>query len=429
MLLKICLNLILFMTILTACEQKEPLQENLINRAHAPQNIDSHLRRQIIENNLKANKEVYQETPVTLLGAKLFTDKSLSASFDISCFSCHTNSSTEMISLSIGTGGTGIDKSRMQAQGRVIRRNSPSLFNLGNNQRFAFYDGRVSHIDGVLSTPTQLTPVIKTQLKDALDAQTLFPLLSRDEMRGQLGDNTASDITSDLSYLDHLLSSRILNQADYIDLFKKAYPNDTTYNPGHMGRALGRFIQVRYQVKNTPYDQYLEGRSTALSLSAKRGFDIFLNKGKCVQCHNGINLTDGLFHSVGVPHIFPSVSSLSDDLGRSSVTQSSFDDYKFKTPGLRNLSKTAPYMHNGSFGTLEEVVSHYNNIRSNLNSFQVTSKIQENYTEEIIVDKNFSRNQRRFDQIDRRSLKRGLQLSSAEKKDLVEFLKSLSLSD
>jgi cytochrome c peroxidase len=410
-------------------EQKPGPDEGLTTRGFPGGDIDAHLRRQISLNGLKANKEVYQLNPITTLGEKLFNDKNLSASRDISCFTCHTNSSTESISLSIGTGGLGEDNGRMQGSGKVIRRNSPALFNLGHNQRFAFYDGRVSFIDGKLKTPTDLNEDIKLELIDALDAQTLFPLLSRDEMRGNIGGNEAANITNDNSYLDHLLSNRVLNQADYLHLFKTAYPDKVTFNPGHMGHALGRFIQVKYQVKNTPYDQYLEGRNSALSASAKRGFDVFLNKGKCVQCHNGVNLTDNLFHSVGTPHIFPMMSSLKDDLGRSAVTQSSFDDYKFKTPGLRNLKRTAPYMHNGTFGTLEEVVSHYNNIKGSLDNFQITSKIQENYTEEIKVDKNFSRNQRRFDQIDRRSLKRGLQLSSGEKIDLINFLESLSLSE
>jgi cytochrome c peroxidase len=420
--MNIIINLLLVLTFigLLSCQEKNT---DMIG----PQlREDQQLRDLSTRHQLKPNEYVSTQTPISRLGEKLFNDKGLSSNQDISCLTCHGISTTESISLSIGTGGIGTDHNRTQQSGAVIRRNSQSLFNLGQNQKFAFHDGRVQFINGNFILPEDLSQDVTTKFKDALDAQTIFPVLSREEMRGDVADNSLSAITNAEEYLEQIIEQRLLTQDEYILAFKEAYPTDDSYTAGHLGRAMGSFIRNSFNVVDTNYDRYLKGDDTALTASQKNGFRIFLTKGQCIQCHNGVNLTDNDFHSVGVPHIFPKISSLRDDIGRAEVTNNPSDNYKFKTPGLRNLTKTAPYMHNGSFTSLESVVDHYNNIAVSLERYTVSSTITKNYKEEILKDENQARNQERFNQIDKTGLKRGLRLTRNERSDLVNFLKSMS---
>ncbi|WP_424933016.1 cytochrome-c peroxidase [Amaricoccus macauensis] len=101
----------------------------------------------------------------------------------------------------------------------------------------------------------------------------------------------------------------------------------------------------------SPFDRWVEGEEDAISASAKRGFDLFTGKAQCANCHSGWNFTDNLFHDIGV---------FTDDVGRAEFEpENPQAAHAFKTPGLRNITLRAPYMHNGSMETLEEVLFHY----------------------------------------------------------------------
>jgi cytochrome c peroxidase len=106
---------------------------------------------------------------------------------------------------------------------------------------------------------------------------------------------------------------------------------------------------------NAPYDRFKKGDKTALSVAAERGRQVFFNKAKCSSCHAGSNFTDGGFHNLGV-----GLKSANPDVGRISETKIEGDRGSFKTPTLREIARTAPYMHNGSLKTLEDVVDFYN---------------------------------------------------------------------
>jgi cytochrome c peroxidase len=99
------------------------------------------------------------------------------------------------------------------------------------------------------------------------------------------------------------------------------------------------------------------GNKSALTAQEKRGLILFVSKAACTRCHNGSNFTDNQFHNLGVPPAGP----LKEDLGRYAVTKVEKDKRAFKTPTLRNITLTPPYMHNGAIKTLEEVVDFYNN--------------------------------------------------------------------
>jgi cytochrome c peroxidase len=129
--------------------------------------------------------------------------------------------------------------------------------------------------------------------------------------------------------------------------------------------------------RDTPLDRHLRGEPGALSARQREGLDLFLGKAGCAECHNGPNLTDERFHNLGVPEDpeakvdprvlatarfvgkvsgFPDYRTLSGDPGRFLVTKDPADLKAFATPPLREVAATAPYMHNGAFGTLEEVI-------------------------------------------------------------------------
>jgi cytochrome c peroxidase len=118
----------------------------------------------------------------------------------------------------------------------------------------------------------------------------------------------------------------------------------------NVARAISAFERTLI-TPDSPFDRYLNGDKNALSLEEKRGLVLFIGKASCSQCHNGPNLTDDKFHNLG--------SYRPDDTGRYKVTRAEKDRGAFKTPTLRNIALTMPYMHDGSLRTLEEVIDHY----------------------------------------------------------------------
>jgi cytochrome c peroxidase len=146
------------------------------------------------------------------------------------------------------------------------------------------------------------------------------------------------------------VTRRLVNNPKYIDLFKKAFnrlPNayDASY-------AIAAFIRT-FVTGNSRYDQYLLGNKSALSAQEKQGMDLFnSDRTKCSVCHSGLFFTDNNFHNTGTStHYF--------DRGRFYVTNDYRDRNKFRTPSLRNVAQTYPYLHNGDYSSLEEIVANY----------------------------------------------------------------------
>ena len=137
----------------------------------------------------------------------------------------------------------------------------------------------------------------------------------------------------------------------YVDMFEKVF-GTRDFDIDHVAKAIATFERTILS-GNSAYDKYKAGNKTAMSASAIRGFDIFSKK-KCDECHEGVNFTLGAFHNLGVGTDKPD-----PDEGRSAVTKDPKDWGAFKTPTLRDISRTAPYMHDGSLKTLEEVVDFY----------------------------------------------------------------------
>jgi len=235
------------------------------------------------------------------LGKVLFFDTRLSINKMQSCATCHNPD------LGFGDGLT----TSIGAMGDRVGRNAPHIYNLAWSTIF-FWDGR---------SPT-------------LEDQALGPIEAAGEMNLPLDK----------------LMPRLESVPFYVTTFGDIYEDGLTLE--NVGRAIAAFERSIVS-DNSPFDQYIKGNFAAMSPNAVQGLELFKGKANCTKCHDGPNFTDDSFHNIGV-------SPVEKDLGRAAIIDSNDLKGAFKTPGLRNVALTAPYMHDGSEGTLEEVVEFYN---------------------------------------------------------------------
>jgi cytochrome c peroxidase len=238
------------------------------------------------------------------LGSRLFFDKRLSGDNKISCSSCHFKNQNWIDAKPRAIG----------FEGKELGRNSPTLWNSGYS-RFQFWDGRAK----------------------SLEEQALMPIQDPFEMNQSL-----PALLTELSAIP-----------EYLTLFKAAF-GDPAITPKRISQAIATFERT-LKTNETVYDQFWKGDKTVMSLSAQRGMKLFFGKAKCSICHNGSRFTDDQFHNIGVS----AVGSEGEDVGREKVTGEKFHLRAFKTPALIYVSRTAPYMHDGSLRTLEDVVDFY----------------------------------------------------------------------
>lgn len=236
------------------------------------------------------------------LGRQLFFDGRLSRTGKVSCATCHDPEK------GFGNG----ERFAAGVEGRKGTRNAPSLFNVAYNQS-QFWDGRAG----------------------TLEEQALVPIQHPDEM--------------DMP-LDKLVA-RLRGVADYRRQFEAVFGGGITAE--RIAKAIAAFERTIVS-GDTPFDRFLQGDNSALSPAARRGMKLFFGQARCSVCHKGPHLTDHQFHNVGA--IDPDLP----DAGRQTVSGKDADTGAFKTPTLREVAHTAPYMHNGQFKTLEDVVEHYN---------------------------------------------------------------------
>lgn len=293
------------------------------------------------------------------LGRLLFYDPVLSAENGSTCGTCHHPGlafgdgrklpAGVSNSLHIGPDRElGVSKATLLPIGDVPR-NSPTVFNTAFN----------------LDSTGKLTP-FGTMFWDGrakgLEAQAVKPPTSREEMKG--------DVFSPNNVIT-LLCSKMDKVPEYIRLFKKAFPDEAKaieakgdqfiISKVMLGKALAAF-QRELVTRNTPYDRFVQGDNNALTENQKKGLRLFFTKAKCNTCHNGPNFSDYKFVVQGVPQIGPGKKlQAGEDFGREEFTEQVSGRFAFRTPSLRNVTLTAPYMHDGVFETLEEVMNFYNN--------------------------------------------------------------------
>ena len=277
------------------------------------------------------------QTPAKIrLGEALFFDPNLSSCGTIACASCHIPEKGFSDEQQISDG----------CAGATGRRNSNSVYNAAYASHM-FWDGRVQ----------------------TLEEQALGPVVDPAEMR-----NTWDNVLSYLSTGIHPVSKQEFPEARkfYQAYFQKVFGGEITTTT--VTKAIGAYERTAVSF-DAPYDKWLKGDDKALSTEQVKGLDLFFGKAGCVSCHRPPNFSDFDFHNTGVPNAgfetadkFPNNPSICGGLpkavdpGRGEVgfLRSSCSDLgKFKTPTLRNIELSLPYMHNGKFGTLARALSHY----------------------------------------------------------------------
>jgi len=232
------------------------------------------------------------------LGKLLYFDARLSKSGQISCASCHHPEKgwSDAVPKAVGV------------HGRVGPRNSPVVLNTGF-QKHQFWDGREKSLEG----------------------QAVGPMQAGVEMGMKLADVLAI----------------VKSKKGYVSMFKKAYPNETL-TIQTVAKAIAAFERTVIS-QESPFDLYVKGNTNAISSDAAMGFSLFQGKAACTTCHDGFNFTDGSFHNIGLGD---------GDIGRQALKMKR-QAWKgaMKTPTLRDITKSAPYFHDGSVKTLQEAVA------------------------------------------------------------------------
>lgn len=379
-----------------------------------------------------------QDPALADLGQSLFFDKELSGNRDVSCATCHSplNHTADVLSLSIGTGGTGTGTARQLGAGRQFTpRNAPALLNTGLGAFYLFWDGRVSDLGGpqnhVFKTPAGTA--LPADLTSVLAAQAMFPVTNRNEMRGEVGDHDvlgnvnelAAYDTADFAGIWNGVMKRVLAINAYVAKFNKAFPNVPTSSLGfeHAADAIASFETASFTFTNSPFDRYLAHDDNALTTEQKEGALLFFGKARCSTCHNGALLGGQSFAAAAIPQLGPGVGQDAPlDLGEAPQFTGQTTRFMFRVPSLRNVELTAPYMHDGAFATLDAVVHHYNNGEQTLRTYdpsQLDPRFAAQYhgddaTLSAIFNAAFPQ------------LRQALGLSDGELAQLVAFLKSLT---
>jgi len=270
------------------------------------------------------------------LGKMLYFDTRLSGTERVSCATCHNPSFGwgEGVGLSVGVGD------------QLLGRHSPTVLNSAYYTH-QFWDGRAA----------------------TLEEQAKGPITSPVEM------NAKPDV----------VVKRLQGIPEYADRFQKVFGEPVSFD--NIAKAIATYERTIVR-GNSSFDRWAAGDDAAMSESAKRGYQLYTTKALCITCHSGPNFSDSKFHNIGVK------GSGTADKGRFDVTQNPQDLGAFKTPTVRNAALTAPYMHDGSIATLEELVEHYDKGGENVPN--------------------------------KSPLMVPLKLTASEKADLVEFMKALT---
>lgn len=261
------------------------------------------------------------------IGKMLFFDPRLSGDGKISCATCHNPALGWADGLPTGRGHNG----------KVLPRATPTIFNVGFN-KILMWDGRAG----------------------SLEEQAMGPITNPDEMH-----NTIKNMLNTLRNID-----------GYVKAFKKAFYTGISENI--VRRAIAQY-QRAVIANDSPFDRWVKGNKKAMTQQQIRGFLVFKDPGKanCAQCHQPPNFTDYGFHNIGLA----SYGKKNHDRGRNGQIAVALTDGAFKTPTLRNITQTAPYFHDGSAATLDEVIEHYasggkvkTNLSPNMIAFNITKQ-------------------------------------------------------
>jgi len=270
------------------------------------------------------------------LGKLLYFDTRLSSSEKFSCATCHhpKRGWTDLVPVSKAVGA-----------GRGPR-NSPTVLNTAYQKR-QFWDGRVK----------------------TLEKQALGPIEADVEMNMPLEE----------------LIPKLNKISGYVELFKKAYPKEGGITTKTLAKAIASFERTVVSTIS-PFDKYAKGNKNAISIKSEKGFELFKDKAHCMDCHDNFNFSDGSFHNIGLHD----GELQGKELGRYLTKRRAAWYGVFKTPTLRDVTKSAPYFHDGSVHTLKEAVTicanggRYKNGVKNKSTYIIDRKLSDSEIDEIV---------------------------------------------
>ena len=254
----------------------------------------------LVAQTLSAQPASREITPLEAIGWKLFFDPLLSKPRNTSCASCHDPEKGFESGVALGEG----------AYGDTLPRNAPTVVNLADAE-FFFWDGRAGSLE--------------------------------EQAKGPIENPIEMDLSHDEA------ARRVRADAVYAKAFERAGVSDITIDS--IAQAIAAF-ERRLVTGPAPVDKWLAGDRSVFNEEQERGRMIFFTRGQCATCHFGPNFTDGMFHNIG--------TGTTEDPGRSEISKDDYDIGAFKTPSLRNWKGREPFMHDGRFETLDDVLAFYN---------------------------------------------------------------------
>ncbi|TXG38460.1 cytochrome-c peroxidase [Seonamhaeicola maritimus] len=269
------------------------------------------------------------------LGRLLFFDPILSGNKDVACATCHhpKNGYAEFRDISIGVNGQGFGNKREFKQPNdipFVKRNAHTVLNTA-------YNG----INMSNHYSPEDAPMFWDSRVNSLEDQALEPIKALEEMRGTH--------FSDTEILNEVVK-RLKAIPEYQTLFENVFEEDEPIASENIGKAIAAYERTLV-TNNSDFDKYMRGDESAISLAEKEGFELFKKVG-CINCHNGPMFSDFKMHVLSVP----------ENKKLDSIDTGFEAQFAFRTPTLRNLRFTAPYMHNGTLASLEKVLEFYEDL-------------------------------------------------------------------
>lgn len=323
---------LLLLFLLANCSENKSAKEPVVRKGKVLATVSA------LPKHIKAPEDNPSSADKIALGRLLFFDPILSGNKDVACASCHhpSNGYAEFLDLSIGPNAKGFGSKRKFNQPNdipFVKRNAQTIINTAFNGM----DARGKY------EPQQATMFWDDRAK-SLEKQALEPIKAFEEMRGH---GIAED------QILAVIIDRLKNIPEYQQLFAIAFQDTEPVTVENLGKAIAAF-ERSIITNNSRFDRYMRGESDAILISEKEGLALFKKVG-CVNCHNGPMFSDYKMHVIGVP----------DNNKLPQIDKGFQDTFAFRTPSLRNLRFTAPYMHNGSLATLERVLEFYEDIANN----------------------------------------------------------------
>lgn len=320
---------ILLALVLTSCGEKIKEEKKTLVKASIAKTITA------LPETVKAPLDNPTSEAKETLGKLLFFDPILSGSKDVACATCHhpKNGYTEFLDLSIGPNAMGLgSKRKFNVPNDIpfVKRNAQTIIN-------AAFNGIDEH--------NRYEPETATMFWDdrakSLEKQALEPIKAFEEMRGHG--------IPEKVILQNVID-RLNDIPEYQNLFEQAFSEKDALTVENLAKAIATFERTIIS-NNSRFDQYKRGNQDAITVSEKEGMELFKTVG-CINCHNGPMFSDYKLHVLGAPE---NTKLPIPDAGVA-------DTFAFRTPSLRNLRFTAPYMHNGSLQNLRRVLEFYEDI-------------------------------------------------------------------